>query len=74
MKILFIVKMEILGLIKCSYEVPQSCGVLRVECSTYFEHIVQSQVSLVPVLRSRCNLGVQIIVVFDLHMSTSWDV
>ena len=40
--IVFIIKVKILVLIKCSYKFSQSCWLLSLEWLSYFEHIFQS--------------------------------
>jgi hypothetical protein len=58
---------KILVLINCSYKSPQSCWRLSLEWLTYSEHVVQS---LLDTHLFGADIGVQIIVVFYLGMST----
>ena len=76
--ILFIIEVKIVMLIKWSYRSPQSCSLLNLEWSVYFEHAVHSHLKtcflcqfLGPYLTAyHLIIDVQIIVVFDLGMST----
>ena len=77
MNILYIIKVKILVLFKWSYRSPQLCWLLNLKWLAYFEHVIQSLFEhIMPfwsLHRSSPNtsqIGVQIIAMFDLGMST----